>query len=41
VKRAFRNGGARAAASLRPRAPGRYNFVDDFNQQANGVLVVR
>lgn len=26
---------------LRPLAPGRYNFFDDFNQQANGVLVVR
>ena len=26
---------------LRPLAPGRYNYFDDFNQQANGVLVVR
>ncbi len=26
---------------LRPLAPGRYNFFDDFNQSANGVLVVR
>jgi hypothetical protein len=26
---------------LRPLAPGRYNFFDDFNQQANGALVVR
>ena len=26
---------------LRPLAPGRYNFFDDFNQQANGVLVVK
>jgi len=25
----------------RPLAPGRYNFFDDFNQQANGVLVVK
>ncbi len=26
---------------LRPLAPGRYNFFDDFHQSANGVLVVR
>src|SRR5512141_692691 len=26
---------------LRPLAPGRYNFFDDFNREANGVLVVR
>ena len=26
---------------LRPLSPGRYNFFDDFNQQANGVLVVK
>ncbi len=26
---------------LRPLAPGRYKFFDDFNQQANGVLVVK
>jgi hypothetical protein len=26
---------------LRPLAPGRYNFFDDFNQEANGVLVVK
>jgi len=26
---------------LRPLAPGSYNFIDDFNQEANGVLVVR
>jgi hypothetical protein len=26
---------------LRPLSPGRYNFFDDFNQAANGVLVVR
>jgi Cupredoxin-like domain len=26
---------------LRPLTPGRYNFFDDFNQKANGVLVVR
>jgi hypothetical protein len=27
--------------NLRPLAPGRYNFFDDFNQQNTGVLVVR
>jgi hypothetical protein len=26
---------------LRALAPGRYKFFDDFNQSANGVLVVR
>ena len=26
---------------LRPLSPGRYNFFDDLNQQANGVLVVK
>lgn len=26
---------------LRPLSPGRYNFFDDFSQEANGVLVVR
>jgi heme/copper-type cytochrome/quinol oxidase subunit 2 len=26
---------------LRPLAPGSYNFFDDFNQEANGVLVVK
>jgi hypothetical protein len=26
---------------LRPLSPGRYNFFDDFNQEANGVLVVK
>jgi hypothetical protein len=26
---------------LRPLAPGNYNFFDDFNQEANGVLVVK
>ena len=26
---------------LRPLSPGRYNFFDDFNQAANGVLLVR
>jgi cupredoxin-like protein len=26
---------------LRPLSPGRYNFFDDFNQETNGVLVVR
>ena len=26
---------------LRPLSPGRYSFFDDFNQAANGVLLVR
>jgi hypothetical protein len=26
---------------LRPLAPGRYNFFDDFHQETTGVLVVR
>lgn len=26
---------------LRPLAPGSYKFFDDFNQETNGVLVVR
>ena len=26
---------------LRPLAPGRYSFFDDFHQETNGVLVVR
>jgi hypothetical protein len=26
---------------IRPLAPGRYNFFDDFHQETNGVLVVR
>ena len=26
---------------LRPLAPGSYSFFDDFNQEANGVLVIR
>jgi hypothetical protein len=26
---------------IRPLAPGRYNFFDDFHQEATGVLVVR
>ena len=34
-------GNSEGVIRLRPLAPGRYNFFDDFNQQANGVLVVR
>ena len=34
-------GNSEGIIRLRPLAPGRYNFFDDFNQQANGVLVVR
>ena len=34
-------GNGESVIRLRPLAPGRYNFFDDFNQQANGVLVVK
>jgi hypothetical protein len=34
-------GNGRGAINLRPLAPGRYKFFDDFNQQAKGVLVVQ
>jgi cupredoxin-like protein len=26
---------------IKPQAPGRYEFYDDFNQESTGVLVVR
>jgi Cupredoxin-like domain len=34
-------GNSEGIIRLRPLSPGRYNFFDDFNQDANGVLVVR
>jgi hypothetical protein len=34
-------GNSEGVIRLRPLAPGRYNFFDDFNQKTNGVLVVR
>jgi hypothetical protein len=34
-------GNSEGIIRLRPLAPGRYNFFDDFNQEANGVLVVK
>ena len=34
-------GNGQASVRIRPLAPGRYEFYDDFNQQAEGVLVVR
>ena len=34
-------GGGEGVIRLRPLAPGRYNFFDDFHQETNGVLVVR
>ena len=34
-------GNSTGVVRLRPLSPGRYNFFDDFHQQANGVLVVR
>lgn len=35
------NGNGSASIRIRALAPGRYEFFDDFNQQADGVLVVR
>jgi len=34
-------GNGEGVIRLRPLAPGRYNFFDDFNQSATGVLVVK
>ncbi len=34
-------GNGEGVIRLRPLAPGRYKFFDDFNQQANGMLVVK
>jgi hypothetical protein len=33
-------GNTEAVVNLRPLKPGRYNFFDEFNPQAKGVLVV-
>jgi len=34
-------GNGQATIRIRPLGPGRYEFYDDFNPQAGGVLVVR
>lgn len=34
-------GNGEGIVRLRPLAPGRYRFFDDFHQETNGVLVVR
>jgi hypothetical protein len=34
-------GNSEGIIRLRPLEPGSYNFFDDFNQDANGVLVVK
>ena len=34
-------GNGEGVINLRPLAPGRYNFFDDFNPQTKGVLVVQ
>jgi hypothetical protein len=34
-------GNSEGIIRLRPLEPGSYNFFDDFNQQTNGVLVVK
>lgn len=33
--------GAQGAVRIRPLAPGRYEFFDDFHQQTRGTLVVQ
>ena len=33
-------GNGEGIVRLRPLAPGRYNFFDDFHQETNGTLVV-
>lgn len=34
-------GNSEGVIRLRPLEPGRYNFFDDFNESATGVLVVK
>ena len=34
-------GNGEAVINIRPLSPGRYEFFDDFNQESDGVLVVR
>lgn len=34
-------GNSEGVIQIRPLSPGRYDFFDDFNQEAEGVLVVR
>ena len=34
-------GNSEGVVNLRPLTPGRYKFIDDFNQQAQGVLIVQ
>jgi plastocyanin len=34
-------GNREGVVNIRALSPGRYNFFDDFNQQAKGVLVVQ
>lgn len=34
-------GNGEGVVNIRALSPGRYNFFDDFNQQAKGVLVVQ
>lgn len=34
-------GKSKGVVNLRPLQPGRYKFMDDFNQQAQGTLVVQ
>lgn len=34
-------GNSEAVVQIKPQAPGKYDFYDDFNQQATGSLVLR
>jgi len=34
-------GNSEGVVEIKPQAPGRYEFYDDFNQESTGVLVVR
>jgi subtilase family serine protease len=35
------NGKSEAVIQIKPQAPGRYEFYDDYHQESTGVLVVR
>ena len=33
--------GGEGVINIRPLAPGRYEFIDDFHQEARGTLIVQ
>ena len=33
--------GGEGVINIRPLAPGRYEFIDDFHQEARGALIVQ